>query len=132
METGTATDTAVLIGHQHFHPGHPKCWAVATVSGGTPTLQTSYNITSITDTATGRLTVTIATDFSSANWCCVESVENTGTGDPEANNAVGHYVDNGKAAGSVILCCFDGDVDTSASDLVDPTSWSMAGFGDQA
>src|SRR3990167_4959415 len=75
METGTATDLLVSPGRQAFHPGHPKCWAMVTVSGGTPTLQTSFNIASITDTATGRLTVTIATDFSSANCCCNVSTE---------------------------------------------------------
>jgi len=52
MEAGTSTTTFVTPGTQHFHPGHPKCWGKATVSGGTPTLQTSYNVTSITDTAT--------------------------------------------------------------------------------
>ena len=80
METGTATDAAVLIGHQHYHPGHPKFWARVNVSAGAPTLATSYNVTSITDTAQGRLTVTIATDFANANWCAALAIE-TASGD---------------------------------------------------
>ena len=71
METATSTTLAVTPGRQHFHPGHPKVWGYATVSGGTPTLETSYNLTSITDTGTGQLTATIATDFSDAEWACI-------------------------------------------------------------
>src|SRR3990167_9929940 len=102
METGTAVDLAVTPGRQAFHPGHPKCWAMVTVSAGTPTLQTSFNISSITDTGVGQLTVTIATDFSSANWCCIHSAEN--------NNSISGGVVSlftttigSLAAGSVIL-----------------------------
>ena len=68
MEAASSTTVFSSPGRQHFHPGHPKCWAMVTVAAGVPTLETSYNITSITDTAVGRLTVTIATDFSTANW----------------------------------------------------------------
>src|SRR3990167_8147332 len=102
METGTAVDLVVTPGRQAFHPGHPKCWAMVTVSAGTPTLQTSFNISSITDTGVGQLTVTIATDFSSANWCCIHSAEN--------NNSISGGVVSlftttigSLAAGSVIL-----------------------------
>jgi hypothetical protein len=55
METGTSTTLNVTPGRQHFHPAHPKFWAMATVSGGTPTLQTSHNVTGITDLAAGNL-----------------------------------------------------------------------------
>ena len=135
METGTATDLLVSPGRQAFHPGHPKCWAMVTVSGGTPTLQTSFNITSITDTGVGQLTVTIATDFSSANWCCIHSAEN--------NNSISGGVVSlftttigSLAAGSVILenwlttTTAAGAVDANA--VADPISWHMVGMGDQA
>lgn len=120
QETGTDTARAVTPGRQHFHPGHPKFWAYATVSGGTPTLQTSYNVTSITDTATGRLTVTIATDFSGANWASLTSVDA-----PEANAR--YHSTDAKAAGSVELNC-----KSSTPANVDPNAWSVAGLGDHA
>ncbi len=121
QETGTSTTVAVTPGRQHFHPGHPKCWAVITVAAGVPTLQTSYNITSITDTAVGALTITIATDFSSGYWSCVA----TATDSSEVVRRTIHRVDN--VAGSVLLRCFRTD-----STLNDPDGWNFVGFGDQA
>src|SRR5690606_23212563 len=49
MEAATALDRVVSPGRMHHHPGVAKFWAFVTVSGGTPTLQKSYNVTSITD-----------------------------------------------------------------------------------
>lgn len=121
METATDTERIVSPGRQHFHPGHPKFWAMATVSGATPTLQTSYNVTSITDAATGRLTVTIATDFSSANWNGQATMEDA------AGGAVFGTLDAGTiATGSVDFQSF-----SVVPSLVDPTSWHVMGLGDQ-
>ena len=108
---------------QHFHPGHPKFFAMATVSGGTPTLQTSYNTTSITDAGTGLLTVTIATDFSSANWCAAVSVEDA------ADRIHVAIVPAGIAAGTIQLQSRDNSSDGLS---LDPTSWHVSGLGDQA
>ncbi len=122
METATATDTAVNVGHQQFHPGHPKWWLEAAVSAGTPTVGVSYNNTSITDTATGRVTATIATDFSSAAWCAMPNIES------DASNALRSVnISNGAlAAGTVEISCRD----TSAT-LTDPAKWFCSGLGDQ-
>lgn len=57
---GAIPDAAV----QHFHPSATKAWGHVTYSTNVPTLRASYNVTSITDTGTGVLDVTIATDFS--------------------------------------------------------------------
>ncbi len=118
MEAATSTTVGSTPGRQHFHPGHPKCWAYVTVSGGTPTLQTSYNITSIADTDVGRLTVTIATDFSSANWTAFVGV----------NISTDNYFSFYKtlAAGSVII------VSSKSTGPIDPEGYSMSGLGDQA
>ena len=124
METGTSTTLAVVPGRQHYHPGHPKCWAYVTVSGGTPTLQTSYNITSITDTSVGVLTITIATDFSTANWASPASAEDS------SGTQVRSCAPNGKAAGSVILNSVVID-NLAQLALSDPSGWNLAGFGDQ-
>lgn len=110
---------------QQNHPGHPKWWARVTVSAGTPTLGTSYNVTSITDTGTGLLTVTIATDFSTANWAPFVTVERSGTG------ATANYVairNATIAAGTVTLECQDNNTTPA---LVDPGTWFGFGLGDQ-
>ncbi len=129
METGTSTAVLVTPGRQHFHPGHPKCWAMVTVSAGTPTLTSSYNITSITDRGTGELTVTIATDFSSADWCCVTGGGLADTSMDSSSDARMVFIGT-IAAGSVELNCSD-DANASSFALTDPASWHMVGFGDQ-
>lgn len=119
QETATSNARFVSPGRQHNHPGHPKCWAWVTQSGGTPTLSTSYNITSITDTGSGQLTITIATDFSSANWLALPMVADSNSRMPVIGNI---------AAGSVRI-----DLYTDGGSLTDPSiGWGLAGFGDQA
>lgn len=122
MEAGTS-GRAVTADVAHRHPSAAKFWAYVTVSGGTPTLTASYNVTSITDTALGRLTVTIATDFSSANWCCLVSTQNSSSG----IEVYANISPSSMAAGSVEV--FAGDQSAS---FVDPQSWHIVGYGDQA
>lgn len=75
MEAASSTIAPVTPGRQHFHPGHPKAWGFVTVSGGTPTMTTSYNMDSaITDNGAGDFTLSIATDLSSANYAVVGTV----------------------------------------------------------
>ena len=68
METGTATDTAVLIGHQHRHPGHPK--ASLLYNQITPAINRDYGVTSVSDDDLGDFTVTFDTAFSAADYAC--------------------------------------------------------------
>jgi hypothetical protein len=122
QETGTSTSAFVTPGRQQFHASAAKFWGYVTVSAGTPTLQTSYNVTSITDTGTGLLTVTIATDFSSANWPAFVT-GNEGTQYPT-------WTTNSKAVGSILLQATyraSGTTDT----FIDPDSWEFGGFRDQ-
>ena len=110
----------------------PECaaaWGIATVSGGVPTLQSSFNIAGITDTATGQLTVTIATDFASANYAWLATVELPGTTYEEANVRNVAIRNGSRAAGSIILDCYDDTEDTHL--LADPASWHFTGFGAQ-
>lgn len=67
-EAASSTTVFTTPGRQHFHPGVAKYWVYLTNSGGTYTNAASYNHTSITDNGVGDITLTIATDFSSANW----------------------------------------------------------------
>lgn len=119
QEAGTSSTVVVTPANQQNHPSAAKWWGYATVSAGTPTLQVSYNVTSITDTALGSLTWTIATDFSSANWSYHGAVA------PNAANAFCAF--GAPAAGSILQFC----VNVVGPAAHDPLSWSAAGFGDQ-
>lgn len=118
QETSTSLTTFVSPGTQHFHPSAAKCWG-NTTGAGSPVIGPSYNTTSITDTAVGRLTVTIATDFSAATWtgvCCTTNATNS--------NRMCDLVT--KAAGSVIL-----ESASATTTLADPgTGWEWAFYGD--
>lgn len=121
QETGSATNKVVTSGRQHYHPSAAKMWGHI-VGAGTPSISTSYNLTSITDTATGRLTVTIATDFSSSDWAFTVAITSATTA-----NYVQHCSDGTQGAGSIEFSNYN----TAGALLVDPNSWNFAGFGDQ-
>jgi hypothetical protein len=92
QETGTSTTTVVTPGRQHFHPSASKCWLKCDHAGN---VNASYNITSITDTGPGVVTVTIATDFSSAHYALNVSVGTAvGVCAPNSSQAAGSFVIN--------------------------------------
>lgn len=121
METGTSTTAAVVPGRVQYHPGVAKMWAYISVSGGTPSLDASYNVTSITDTSAGNVTVTIATDFSSANYCAVAQAVTAGGAAHMAS------VKTGQAAGSLVVRT----ALTSAGTDTDNINIAVVAFGDQ-
>lgn len=108
---------------------HARFWAYVTVSGGTPTLAASFNVTSITDTGPGLLTVTIATDFASANWSCSVTVERAATALGVGNIRLATIRNAGQAAGTILVECFDETPITALQ--VDPAAWHVKGFGGQ-
>lgn len=55
-------------------------WATITYSAGVPTLEDSYNVTSITDDGTGILTITWDRDFANTNYCILLGYRRTGAG----------------------------------------------------
>lgn len=116
MEAASSTSVAVTPGRQQNHPGMVKFRVRADAAGN---ISESYNVTSITDTGTGRLTVTIATDFSNATWNGFGNAESGGT--RVVLIATGTY-----AAGTVEFACRD-----ELTNLNDPVSWSVGGIGDQ-
>ncbi len=126
QETGTSTTVYVSPGTQHYHPSASKCWGLVTVSGGTPTLTTGYNVTSITDVDVGRLTVTINNDFSSANYAVLATVERESTGAAGADTRLVNLRNSTRAAGSFTLDCYSADSFTYR----DPSSWSFDCKGD--
>ena len=121
QETATSTTAAVTPGIQQYHPSAAKVWAYITVAGGTPSLAASYNVTSITDTSAGNVTVTIATDFSSANYCAVASGVTAGGAAHDAT------VKTGQAAGSFVVRT----ALTSSGADTDNINIAVVAFGDQ-
>ena len=75
MESASSTTVAATPGRAHFHPGAVKYWVHFNVDG---TINTSYNVTSITDTGAGDHTVNIGTDFSGASWCAISCQDGGG------------------------------------------------------
>lgn len=128
MELATSATLIVSPANQHFHPGHPKFWYRVTVSGNVPTLQQSYNITSITDTATGQLTVTIGNDFSAVNYAIATGVEGASTALTVANRRVDIVRNATPAAGSFIHECADLTATTNLA--ADPATWYAIAAGD--
>ena len=87
-------------------------------------------MTSVTDTGTGDVTATIATDFSAAEWCGTVSVDRTYAATKVVANDRKAYIDTQAAAGSAIITCLDSTAVTMVSK--DPFYYFFAGFGDQA
>jgi hypothetical protein len=127
MEAGTSLVTTVSPGRQHFHPSASKFWVAAGVTGND---LGSYNVTSLTDTAGGVLGVTIAVDFSGANWVCLVSVQRVNTTAAESNGKNATIRSTARAAGTVEVDCWDDTVTTQVNE--DPTQWYVVGYGDQA
>lgn len=127
MEAGTATDRYVTPQGFNWHPGAVKCWGKA--NGAGTSLLVNWNVAGITDTGTGRLGVTIGTDFSSANYaisCTLErsatSLTATGVEDNNIRNA-------SPAAGSFEIESYDHTATTMAAQ--DPANYFWKCTGDQ-
>jgi Protein of unknown function (DUF2793) len=118
MEAATA-GTPVTADMQQFHPSAPKVWGQVTVSGGTPTMNGSYNMTSITDAGVGLLTITIATDFSSAAWAAAASIVDTTVQQTIRLST--------QSAGATQAACEA----VSGGSLRDPGGYFWSGMGDQ-
>jgi len=121
MEAASSTTTAVSPGRTQYHPGVAKMWAFVTVSGGTPSLDASHNVTSITDTSAGNVTITIATDFSSANYVAIAN------GVTAAGTANAASVRTGQVAGSLIVRTYNTNTGTDTDNI----NLAVVAFGDQ-
>jgi hypothetical protein len=120
MEAATSNAVAATPGNTNWHPGVAKAWLKANGTG--TTILASHNITSITDGGTGSLTVTLATDFSTANYSIVVSVE-AATGQMP-------FVSGGglTTAGAFQITNYDG----ASGTVADPQAYYICCHGDQA
>jgi hypothetical protein len=119
QETGTSTTVFVSPGVQHRHQSAAKAWLTCDAAGNLST--PSYNITSITDTNTGIVDITIATDFSGGTYTAVASSRNTG------NIMVNFSPSTGVAAGTGRLL----GINASSAAATDTTAYDVVFFGDQ-
>ena len=118
LEAETNEDTYAAPDLIRFSPGVSKTYvkfnASAAVQG------TAYNTTSVADNGTGDWTVTIATDFSSANWACSCTIE---TGYTRSANIASA---GGQAAGTLQVRSTDNN-----GTLADGVYMHVIGLGEQ-
>lgn len=122
MVTGTDTERAVTPAMAHHHSSAAKFWVRATQSS--TTMQQSYNVASVEDTAAGRMTVVIAVDFAAITYVPFVGAEhNSASGTTQT-----YQIDAGSiAAGSFIGESWQVD---GTEVLTDPSaSWMFVGFG---
>jgi hypothetical protein len=128
QEAGTATDKYVSPGRQQFHPSALKCWGKA--SGDGTTLHANYNVTNLTDTGTGQLTVNIATDMSSVHYAINTTIERVATSLAVANVDNGGLLRNAsQAAGAFQVENYDDTATTHVAQ--DPATYHWQCAGDQ-
>lgn len=123
MEAATNNTKMVTPLAVKWNPGIAKAWGVFDGSG-TPAFSASYNMdATITDNGSGDYTVTITTDFSSANYAFVG-----GCLEAQAGNTTTIAIKNGTTpgAGSINL-----RTSNEAGSAIDCTRASFAFFGDQ-
>jgi hypothetical protein len=121
QESAASLTFPVTPGVQQYHPGSAKWWLYSIVTAGVPANTVSHNVTSIADTGVGIITVTIATDFSSATWCGVGACTcTTATGEIQCFGSL--------AAGSVQARTY---LEANSGGISDSEASHTCGFGDQ-
>lgn len=123
QEAASSNTVGVTPGNQQFHPSAAKFWALVAAAG--TSLTVNYNVSGITDTGTGDLTVTIGTDFSSANWVAAGWPSDISGAVTTTNTKFTNL--STKAAGTIQLRTSNG-----AGSSADPnTPYNIVGYGDQ-
>lgn len=120
-ETGTSNAVATTPAIQQFHPSAAKGWVSV---GSTGNIQNSYNVSSVTDTATGQCGPNWGTDFSSAAYAVFALIQQAISGSATEMFA---SVDNSKSGAGCVISCTRVSDDT----LADPQQYHVIGFGDQ-
>ncbi len=120
QEAGTSNTLLVTPGVANFHPSACKGWCVFTVSGTTPTIVASYNVTSVTRMAVGKYKVTWTNVFSSAVYGAVCLARSDGVGFFTCMDN-----SNAQTAGTVSFQFFG-----AGGSLAEPTWATVLAFGD--
>ncbi len=104
---------------QPFHPSAAKGWVKASNAGA---INDSYNVTSVGDTGTGRMTVTWAVDFFDSDYVVVVTAHSTGARIAVIDDTIP------PAAGTTESDIYD---DATPAVLADPANYAVAAFGAQ-
>jgi hypothetical protein len=75
----TISNGSVSTSSANVIQGSAKSWVAATATGGTPTVNGSYNVSSFTYAATGRFTVNFTNAMPNANYSMSASIGQNGT-----------------------------------------------------
>jgi hypothetical protein len=126
QETGTDLTAIVTSGRQHYHPSAAKVQGDINLDG---TVDGSYNISSITDVATGRMGVNFTVSFSSAEYTPNVSLRSALPADATAAQRKAH-MDNGGTV-SASRCDFFCHDNQATPAYKDPTEWFVVIYGDQ-
>jgi hypothetical protein len=115
MEEGTNIYTFATPANVQWHQSAAKAWIKCNAAGA---ISVSYNVTSITDDGPGLVTVTIASDFSSADYSVVATTSGAATSASISAQAAGSFQ-------------IRSDITTSGA-ASDPALYYAACFGDLA
>jgi len=103
---------------QNMVQGLCKAW-VHFNKQSNPELQDSFNISSLSDTATGKTTVNVNNDFNNNDYACVmyqNGTSGTGTGD-FANGYLGGLLSRGTGSVACVAYATSGTVDAGLNDV---------------
>lgn len=117
MEAASSSSVAATPQNFKYSPSSAKVWLKCNVTGS---IQASLNVSSVTDTGFGVVTVTIDTDFSSADYSISPGVVYDG------GNLVIVQISNSPSAGSFVIKGFA----TNGTER-EGLFWYAACFGDQ-
>lgn len=103
-------------------------WASVSVSGGTPTLAANLNVSSITDSGVGFLTVTLTSrgTFASTNYVTQCTVTRASTASAASDMRL---ADERSGTRTTSVCAFDCFSTLNAPAAADPSAWSIVGHG---
>lgn len=79
ITVSTINDSSGVLATQNGMTGIAKAWCQFTNSSGTLTINSSFNVSSLTYVSTGLITVNFTTSMPNANYALVGSSGTTGT-----------------------------------------------------
>ena len=108
--------------------GRAKAWISFTVSGGTPSEDDSFNISSITDNNSGDFTFTFDTAMPNTNYAYLSTSE-VGSGNITVPQLVANSL-TGRTTAAVRFQYFQIQTLDGGGNIVDPPAAALAIFGD--
>lgn len=117
QETSTSSTTYITPAVQQFHPSAAKVWG--NFLANSTTINQSYKVSSLADTATGQMTVNFGVTFSATTYAVLVGIEQSST------TLVYSTTHLTRQTTSVIINSV-----VEAGSGADPTTWAIAIFGD--